>query len=90
MAAKYGAEPFDAAGKPFDPQMHEAMTQIPTADAEPGTVMDVFQRGWTLHGRLVRPAMVTVAAAMPQSAAQEPEVDEHDEKEASNDVDAEG
>ncbi|MBV71281.1 MAG: nucleotide exchange factor GrpE [Myxococcales bacterium] len=90
MAAKYGAEPFEAAGKPFDPQMHEAMTQIPTDEAEPGTVMDVFQRGWTLHGRLVRPAMVTVAAAMPQSASQESDVAGNPEQEASNDVDAEG
>jgi len=62
-AAKYGAEPFDAEGQPFDPQFHEAMTQVPTNDHEPGTVVDVYQRGWTLHGRLVRPAMVTVAAA---------------------------
>ncbi|MEE2758312.1 MAG: nucleotide exchange factor GrpE [Myxococcota bacterium] len=90
MAAKYGAEPFEAAGQPFDPQIHEAMTQIPTNEAEPGTVMDVFQRGWTLHGRLVRPAMVTVAAAMPQSAVQESDAAGNPEQEASNDVDAEG
>ena len=66
-AAKYGAEPFEAEGQPFDPQFHEAMTQVPTADHEPGTVVDVYQRGWTLHGRLVRPAMVTVAVAAPAS-----------------------
>ncbi len=60
---KNGATSFEAEGQPFDPQIHEAMTQIATSDVEPGHVVSVFQRGWKLHGRLVRPAMVVVAAA---------------------------
>lgn len=50
-------------GEPFDPNLHQAMTQVPNPDMEPNTVMDVFQKGYTLHGRLVRPAMVVVSKA---------------------------
>lgn len=53
----------DPKGEPFDPQFHQAMTQVPNPDLEPNTVMDVFQKGYTLHGRLVRPAMVVVSKA---------------------------
>ncbi|MCA9541405.1 MAG: nucleotide exchange factor GrpE [Myxococcales bacterium] len=60
---RYGAEPFDAVGQPFDPTLHEAMTQMVSTEVEPGHVSSVFQRGWMLHGRLVRPAMVIVAKA---------------------------
>lgn len=48
-------------GEPFDPQLHQAMTMVENPDVEPNTVIDVFQKGYTLHGRLVRPAMVVVA-----------------------------
>lgn len=64
-----GAEPFDALGQPFDPQLHEAMTEMPSAEFAPGHVASVFQRGWKLNGRLVRPAMVVVAKA-PEGAEQ--------------------
>lgn len=60
---KNGAKPFDPKGQPFDPQFHEAMSQLPRADLEPGTVIEVYQRGWMLHDRLVRPAMVIISAA---------------------------
>ncbi|MFC4362282.1 nucleotide exchange factor GrpE [Simiduia curdlanivorans] len=53
----------DPKGEPFDPQFHQAMTQVPNPELEPNTVMDVFQKGYTLHGRLVRPAMVVVSKA---------------------------
>jgi molecular chaperone GrpE len=59
---RYGAKPFDPKGEHFDPQFHEAMSQRPREGAEPGTVIEVFQRGWMLHDRLVRPAMVVIAA----------------------------
>lgn len=51
----------DPAGEPFDPQLHQAMTAVPNPDVEPNTVLNVFQKGYTLHGRLVRPAMVVVS-----------------------------
>lgn len=58
---RHGATPFDPQGEPFDPQYHEAMTQIPRDDVDPGTIVEVFQQGWMLHDRLARPAMVVVA-----------------------------
>ena len=59
----YGARPFDALGKEFDPTLHEAMSEIETTEYAPGEVAQVFQRGWMLHERLVRPAMILVAKA---------------------------
>ena len=50
-------------GAPFDPQQHEAMAMVPNADAEPNSVMEVMQRGYTLNGRLVRAAKVIVTKA---------------------------
>ena len=51
-------EPF---GEPFDPQFHQAMTMVPSATAEPNSVIDVLQKGYTLNGRLLRAAMVVIA-----------------------------
>ena len=59
---RFGVEELDPLGEPFDPQMHEAMTMQPAADAEPGSVLTVFQKGYALNGRLLRPARVVVAA----------------------------
>ena len=69
---RYGAKPFDPKGQHFDPQFHEAMSQIPREGAEPGTVIEVFQRGWMLHDRLVRPAMVVIAAGEVSGGPAEP------------------
>jgi molecular chaperone GrpE len=60
---KNGIEIVDPAGEPFDPQLHQAMTMVPNPDLEPNTVMDVMQKGYTLNGRLLRPAMVVVSKA---------------------------
>lgn len=62
---RFGIEEVDPAGAPFDPQFHEAMTMQPSADAEPGTVLTVVQKGYLLNGRLLRPAMVVVASEPP-------------------------
>lgn len=61
--AKNGVEEVDPSGEPFDPELHQAMTQVPNGDVEPNTVLEVFQKGYRLHGRLVRPAMVVVSKA---------------------------
>lgn len=50
-------------GEPFDPQLHQAISAIESPEAEPNTVLNVVQKGYTLHGRLVRPAMVVVSKA---------------------------
>ena len=59
---RFGVEVLDPHGEPFDPTFHEAMTMQPSADAEPGSVLTVFQKGYALNGRLLRPARVVVAA----------------------------
>jgi len=61
--SKFHIEPVDPAGEPFDPQLHQAMSMVENADAEPNTVLAVMQKGYTLNGRLVRPAMVMVSKA---------------------------
>ncbi|MDH4110693.1 MAG: nucleotide exchange factor GrpE, partial [Gammaproteobacteria bacterium] len=60
---QFGIAVVDPLGEPFDPEFHEAMTMQPSADAEPGSVLTVFQKGYTLNGRLLRPARVVVARA---------------------------
>jgi molecular chaperone GrpE len=61
--SRAGLEPIDPAGEPFDPTFHEAIARHETTDMEPHTVVDVLQKGYLLHDRLVRPAMVRVAVA---------------------------
>lgn len=61
VLSKFGVEQIDPHGEPFDPQYHEAMTQVANPEMDPNTVMDVMQKGYTLNGRLVRPAMVVVS-----------------------------
>jgi molecular chaperone GrpE len=60
--ARFGIAEIDPAGEPFDPEFHEAITMQPAPDAEPGSVLNVVQKGYTLNGRLLRPAMVVVVA----------------------------
>ncbi|MEL7312268.1 MAG: nucleotide exchange factor GrpE [Pseudomonadota bacterium] len=59
---KFGVQQIDPTGAPFDPQEHEAMTMVRSPDAEPNSVIDVVQKGYSLNGRLVRAARVVVAA----------------------------
>ena len=61
VLARYKIEAIDPAGQPFDAELHQAVSMVPNPDLEPNTVMDVFQKGYTLNGRLVRPAMVVVS-----------------------------
>ena len=63
----HAAEPIEALGKPFDPNLHEALTQIPSADHEPMTVLQVVEMGYRLHERVVRPARVIVSCTPPQT-----------------------
>jgi molecular chaperone GrpE len=50
-------------GEPFDPETAQAMSMVEQPDAEPNSVIAVMQKGYTLNGRLLRPAMVMVAKA---------------------------
>ena len=58
---KFSIEPVSPQGEPFDPQLHQAMTMVENGEVEPNTVIAVMQKGYTLNGRLVRPAMVMVS-----------------------------
>ena len=50
-------------GEPFNPEVHQAISAIENPESEPNTVLSVVQKGYTLHGRLMRPAMVVVSKA---------------------------
>jgi len=63
VLVRYKVEPIDPKGQPFDPEFHQAMSMLEMPEEEPNTVVDVFQKGYTLNRRLVRPAMVVVAKA---------------------------
>ena len=56
--SKFNIEVIDPLGEPFDPQKHQAMSIQESPEAEPNTVISVLQKGYTLHGRVIRPAMV--------------------------------
>lgn len=60
---RFAVEAVDPIGAPFDPEQHQAVSMQPSTTAEPNTVTAVFQKGYTLSGRLLRPAMVVVATA---------------------------
>ena len=66
--AKFNVEAINPVGQPFNPELHQAMTMQPSADAEPNTVLNVFQKGYALNGRLIRPAMVVVSQAVAKPA----------------------
>ena len=59
--SKFNIEVIDPLGEPFDPQKHQAMSIQESPEAEPNTVISVLQNGYTLHGRVIRPAMVMVS-----------------------------
>lgn len=62
--AKFGVEQIDPIDQPFNPEFHQAMSMQPRADVPANTVVAVVQKGYTLNGRLVRPAMVMVSQAV--------------------------
>ncbi len=58
---RFGIAVVDPAGEPFDPEFHEAISVQPSENVEPGSVATVVQKGYSLNGRLLRPALVVVA-----------------------------
>jgi molecular chaperone GrpE len=58
---KFNIELVDPQGEPFDPNLHQAMSMVENNEVEPNSVITVVQKGYTLNGRLVRPAMVIVS-----------------------------
>ena len=62
VGADHGMTQIDPQGEAFDPAWHQAVSQVPAPGAEPGAVVQVFQKGYVLNDRLLRPALVAVAA----------------------------
>ncbi len=58
---KFGVQAVNPAGEKFDPERHQAMTTQPSEEVAPNTVLDVYQKGYLLNDRLIRPAMVVVS-----------------------------
>jgi molecular chaperone GrpE len=63
---KFGLEQLPAEGRTFDPSLHEAIASVPASGKPGGTILAEARKGYLLHGRLLRPAQVTVAAAPPE------------------------
>lgn len=59
--SQHGITRIASKGLPLDPNQHQAMMEVPTAEAEPGTIVQEMQPGWMIKDRLLRPAMVGVA-----------------------------
>ncbi|MCP4510331.1 MAG: nucleotide exchange factor GrpE [Fuerstiella sp.] len=70
----HSAEQINPEGQSFDPNLHEALSQVPSADHEPMTICQVVEIGYRIHDRVIRPAKVIVTCAPPEPA--EPATDE--------------
>lgn len=68
---QHKAEPLTPEGEAFDPNLHEALSQVPTAEVDPMTVVQVVETGYRIHDRIIRPAKVLVSCAPPQPAAEQ-------------------
>ncbi len=67
--AKHGVKEIEARGRIFDPADHEAMGQVPNAEVPPNTILEVLQKGYVIHDRMVRPARVIVSREATQEEA---------------------
>ena len=66
----HAAQPIAAEGEAFDPNLHEALSQVPTPEHPPMTVIQVVETGYKMHDRVVRPAKVIVSCTPPEPAAE--------------------
>ncbi len=73
---KFKIDTVDPLGQPFNAEQHQAMAMQAVEGAEPNTVINVFQKGYMLNGRLLRPAMVLVAKAVEKKPIDIPSIDE--------------
>ena len=87
---KHGVTGFESVGERFDPERHEAIQQVETTEYDTGVVVEQYQKGYFLHDRLLRPAMVSVAKRIeaPQDEGTEEEADEQEPQGQSVDPEA--
>jgi len=67
--AKHGVREIEAEGQLFDPAVHEALGQVPNAEVPPNSVLEVLQKGYVIHDRMLRPARVIVSCAAAEAGA---------------------
>lgn len=79
---RFNVQPVEALGQPFDPNYHEAVGQEESDTEEDNIVVKEFQKGYLLHNRLIRPAMVIVSKAKPKTETGESGQDEHTDENA--------
>ena len=72
ILTRHGVTPIEAEGAKFDPNLHQAIAQVPGEGRPPGTVVNVIQNGYTIGDRLLRAALVTVALDDSSAASQPP------------------
>lgn len=70
VLASHSAVGIDAVGSPFDPNLHEAVQQMPSSEHPPMTVLEEVERGYRLHERVVRPSKVIVSTSPPESSTE--------------------
>ena len=68
---KHNVKPIDPLGEKFDYNFHQAMFEVPTNEEDPGKVVEVSQKGYLLHDRLVRPAMVGISKKIEENDSDE-------------------
>lgn len=73
LLEKYEMLPLDAAGEPFDPAFHEALSQMPSETVPANIVIEQFRRGWLLAGKLLRPSQVIVSSGRPEAESADAE-----------------
>ena len=66
ILSRHAVKPIDAQGQPFDPNLHEALGQVPSADFPAMTVVQELEKGYTLHDRVVRPTKVFISSGPPE------------------------
>ncbi len=79
VLARHQCVKIDALNQPFDPHLHEAISQVPSAEHPANSVMQVAQTGFRVHDRVVRPSQVIVAAAASEEKPSEESSDENEE-----------
>ena len=80
ILAKHSVQPIEAVGQPFDPNLHEAVQQMPSADQPAMTVLDEVERGYVLHDRVIRPSKVIVSCALPEEGPADTETEDSEQE----------
>lgn len=78
ILSQHSVQPIAAVGEPFDPNRHEALQQVPSAEHPPMTVVQELEKGYTLHDRVVRPSKVIVSSGPPETVDEDAQPTEDD------------